>query len=266
MELPLSPFSVGHSSLVVTDSQWVTNPSPTSSKTLVNTKFVWTPEIGIEIFLRETEINTSRGVTCPLLPLGSQLGGPRMGVWMAILLTAFVVLEEEKNEGRVWCWKIFVICCQWQPGSVPWEATARKRQKSRGREVLGSRWSPESCWGPPAPPLKLLKTLLIEIYLQKCKGICRGNVIPLSTVTTILGNYCTWLKLTKAAGAPLCHHLKHQPSEQLKWGTTVLLSPVKYDRFGCRYNAVADWEQENWQTLFCLWSALLMYYSAVIMF
>lgn len=56
MELPLSPFSVGCSSLVVTDSQWVTNPSPTSSKTLVNTKFVWTPEIGIETFPRETEI------------------------------------------------------------------------------------------------------------------------------------------------------------------------------------------------------------------
>lgn len=226
MELPLSPFSVGCSSLVVTDSQWVTNPSPTSSKTLVNTKFVWIPEIGLETFPRETEVILLEVSLAPCF-LWAVSWGPRMGVWMAILLIAFVVLEEQKNEGRVWCWKIFVVRCQWQPGSVLWEATARKRQKSRGREVLGSRQSPGSCWGLPAPPLKLVKTLLTEIYLQKCEGICRGNVIPLSTFTTILGYYCTWLKLTKAAVAPPCLHLKHQPSEQLKWGTTVLLGAVK---------------------------------------
>lgn len=66
------------------------------------------------------------------------------------------------------------------------EGPLHEMTEAKGQGVLESRQSPGSCWGPPAPPLKLVKTFLIKTNLLKCKEICRGNVTPLSIFTIIL--------------------------------------------------------------------------------
>lgn len=77
------------------------DPSPTSSKTLVNTKYVKTSDTNlIETFLRETEITLLK-VSLAQCFLWAVSCRAQSGNVNGLDLIALVAVE--KNEGRVWC-------------------------------------------------------------------------------------------------------------------------------------------------------------------
>lgn len=83
-------------------------PSPTSSKTLVNTKYVKT-DTGIETFLRETEVTLLKVSLAPFFLWAVSCRAQNGSVNGLDLIVLAVV---ERGEGRVWCWKIFMVCCE----------------------------------------------------------------------------------------------------------------------------------------------------------